>query len=303
MRDSFRALPGVVRVEGLRMAPVRLHAGHLNREVALTGLGGGEQLRRALDVKLRPVEMPPAGIVLTTALAERLQVHRGQSIWVELLQGDKRLRPVKVSRLLDEPVGYGAYMHESALARLLGEAPTVDSVLLQVDAGQTTPLFARFKATPRASGATRTETMMRNFRELVRQSLVINLIFLGAFAGAITAAIVYNDARIALAERSRELATLRVIGFTRGEIARVLFGELAAVMTLGLPLGGLIGWTVALIVIPVFGNDMMRLPVVPRPSSFAIAASMVIIAGLLSAVTVRRQLNRLDLLAVLKAHD
>lgn len=300
---AFAQLPGVERAEGLRQAPVRLRAGHRNREVALTGLRQGDELRRVLDAQLRPVYTVAEGLILSTALAKRLEVREGERVQVELLQGDRRVRELPVYRLVDEALGYGAYMDAAALARFLGESGAIDSALLRVDSRQTDALFRKFKALPLTSGATRTATVARNFRELVRQSLLVNLIFLGCFAGAIAAAIVYNDARIALSEQERELATLRVIGFTRGEIARILFGELAVVMVLGLPLGSLLGWVLALLIVPLFSNETMRLPVVPSAATFAIASAMVLVAGLLSALLVRRQLDRLDLIAVLKTRE
>ena len=302
-RAAFRHLPGVERTEGLRQAPVRIRAGHRNREVVLTGLRRGDELRRVLDVQLRPMDMLPEGLILSAALAKRLEVREGERVQVELLQGDRRIRDLPVYRLVDEPLGYGAYMDAAALARFLRESGAIDSALLRVDPQQTDALFTKFKGLPRTSGATRTETVTRNFRELVRTSLLVNLIFLGCFAGAIAASIVYNDARIALSERTRELATLRVIGFTRAEIARILFGELAVVMVLGLPLGSVLGWVLALVIVPLFGNEMMRLPVVPSPATFAIAGLMVAVAGVLSALLVRRQLDRLDLIAVLKTRE
>jgi putative ABC transport system permease protein len=302
-RAAFGHLPGVERAEGLRQAPVRLRAGHRNREVALVGLRSRDDFRRVLDVQLRPVDPVEEGLMLSSALAKRLEVREGERVQVELLQGDRRIRDVPVYRVVDEPLGYGAYMEAAALARFLGESGAIDSALLRVDRQQAEALFTKFKELPSTSGATRTEIVTRNFRQLVKQSLLVNLIFLGSFAGAIAAAIVYNDARIALSERAHELATLRVIGFTRGEIARILFGELTVVMVLGLPLGSVLGWVLALLIVPLFGNEMMRLPVVPSPATFAIAGAMVIVAGLLSASFVRRRLNRLDLIAVLKTRE
>jgi len=302
-RAAFSHLPGVLRAEGLRLVPVRIRAGYRSREIALTGFKQGDELRRLLDVELRPTDMLAEGLILTTALAKRLEVREGEQVQVELLQGDRRIRDLPVYRLVDEPLGYGAYMDAAALARFLGESGAMDAALLRVDPKQTAALLTKFKALPRTSGATQTETVTRNFRELVRQSLLVNLIFLGCFAGAIAGAIVYNDARIALSERARELATLRVIGFTRAEIARILFGELALVTAVGLPLGSVLGWVMSLLIVPLFGNETLRLPVVPSPATFAFAAAMVIVAGTLSALLVRRQLDHLDLIAVLKTRE
>ena len=301
--SALRALPGVVRAEAERVVPVRLRAGHHEREVGLVGVTEGSELRPVLDDRLRPVTPPEEGLLVSAALARLLHVKPGDRIWVEVLTGDRRKRVVEVSRVVPQHLGSGAYMDGVALSRLLGEASAVDTAFLRIDGRQSEALFATLKGLPRTSGAAMARTVVRNFRRLVRQSIAVNLSFLFVFAGSLAAAIVYNDARIALAERSRELATLRVIGFTRGEIARILFGELGLVMLAGSPIGCLIGWGVAAAIMPVFGNEMMRMPMAPTLGSFVLAVGMIFAAGLLSALVVRRRLDTLDLIGVLKTQD
>ena len=300
---GLRALPGVVRAEVQRALPVRLRAGHLEREVNLVGVPAGTELRRVLDDQLHAVGVPERGLLLSAALAERLEVQPGDHLWVEVLTGDRRARDVEVARVVRQYLGFGAYMDADALSSLLGEASAVDTALLRIDPQQADALFTTLKGLPRTSGATMARTVLENFRRLVRESITTYLAFLFFFAGSLAAAIVYNDARIALAERARELATLRVIGFTRAEIARILFGELVLVMAAGSPLGCLIGWGVAKAIMPVFGNEMMRMPVLPSANSFLLGMGMIVVAGMLSALVVRRRIDKLDLIGVLKTRE
>ena len=300
---ALRSLPGVVRAEAERAVPVRLRLGHREREVALIGVPSGTELRQVLDQELHPVAPPERGLLLSSSLARLIGARTGERIQVEVLTGDRRTCEVEVTSVVPQHLGSGAYMDSGALSELLGEADAVDTAFLRVDPERSEALFATLKGLPRTSGAAMARTVLRNFRDLVRQSLLTNLSVLFLFAGSLAAAIVYNDARIALAERARELATLRVIGFTRGEIARILFGELALVMAAGAPVGCLIGLGVAKAIVPVFGNEMMRMPVVPSLASYVIAIGMIAAAGLLSALVVRRRLDTLDLIAVLKTRE
>ena len=185
----------------------------------------------------------------------------------------------------------------------MGQANAADAAFLRLDSHQSDALFLTLKGLPHTTGATLARSVRENFRELVRQSIATNLSLLLFFAAALSAAIVYNDARISLAERGRELATLRVMGFTRAEVARVLFGELALVMLAGLPLGCLLGWGLAAAVIPVFGNDMLRMPVLTSGFSFIVGVATVVAAGILSGLVVRRRVDTLDLVAVLKTRE
>ncbi len=300
---ALRTLPGVVRAEAMRQVPVRLRAGHRMKDVALLGVDPETQLRPLLNDGLRNVLLPERGLLLSAVLAEQLAVHSGDILRVEVLTGDRRARDVRVTGVVSEALGLGAYMTSDALSRLLDEASAVDAAFLRLDGNQAEALFATLKGLPRTTGATLARSVRRNFRELVRRSIATNLSMMLGFAAALAAAVVYNDARIALAERARELATLRVMGFTRAEVAGVLFGELAVVMLVGLPLGCFIGWGLAKTVIPIFGNDMLRMPVLASGWSFVLGMVTVVVAGALSALVVRRRVDTLDLVAVLKTRE
>jgi len=300
---ALRALPGVVRAEAMRQVPVRLRAGHRSKEVALLGVDPQMQLRPLLDFQLRSVRLPARGLLLSAVLADQLGVRPGDVVRVEVLEGDRRVRDVLVTGIVNEAVGLGAYLQADVLARLMGESGAADAAFLRVDSNQADALFLSLKGLPRTTGATLARSVRENFRELVRQSIATNLSVLLFFAAALSAAIVYNDARISLAERSRELATLRVMGFTRAEVARVLFGELAVVMLAGLPLGCLFGWGLAEAIIPVFGNDMLRMPVLTSGYSFIVGMATVVVAGVFSGLVVRRRVDTLDLVSVLKTRE
>jgi putative ABC transport system permease protein len=142
-----------------------------------------------------------------------------------------------------------------------------------------------------------------SFNKTVGENLglmkTINLIF----ACIIAAGVVYNSARISLAERTRELATLRVVGFTRGEISGILLGELAIVTLLAIPLGLVLGRAFAWWMVAAFDQELFRFPMFISRRTYAWSALVVMAASAVSGLIVRRNLDHLDLVAVLKSRE
>src|SRR5690606_17392863 len=120
---------------------------------------------------------------------------------------------------------------------------------------------------------------------------------------AMAVGITYNAARIALAERAWELASLRVLGMSRREVSVLLLAELGIELLLALPLGALFGWALARALLAAMQSQEVDFPLVIEPSTYGIAALTVLVAGIISAMVVRRQIDRLDLVAVLKARE
>ncbi len=205
--------------------------------------------------------------------------------------------------LVDDSMGLQAYMRQEALHRLLGEGGTVTGAALTLDPARTEAFYAAVKTMPAVAGVALREMTLRNFRETMDQTMNMQVFFNVLFAAVIAFGVVYNSARVSLSERSHELASLRVLGFTRAEISLILLGELAVLTVVSLPVGAVIGYGLGLLIMSGFNNEMYRLSFVVLPSTVAWAFLVVIAAAALSGLLVRRRLDRLDLVAVLKRRD
>ncbi len=301
--DEIRRLPGVIDAEPFRAVPARLRAGSRSRHAAISGVVSQARLSRVVDAAPRVVALPPEGLVLSAKLAELLGVRPGDPVTVEVLEGARPARAVPISGLVDEFMGTNAYMDLDALHRLMQEGSTVSGAYLQVDGARAPELYARLKATPRVGGVMLKRAATESFRETFA-SLVNTVVYIYAlFAGAIAFGVVYNSARISLSERSRELATLRVIGFTRTEVSYILLGELALVTLVAIPVGLIAGYFGAAGVVTAFDTELFRIPLAVSSRTCAFAAMTTATATVVSALIVRTRVDRLDLVEVLKARE
>ena len=300
---DVRHLPGVLDVEPMRVAPVRLRAGTRERTLVITGLPEHPHLNRVLDRAGTPVAMPSHGLVLSRVLGEVLSVVPGDEVQVEVLEGRRPVRRVPVAMLVDDMFGLQAYMRLDELGLLLRERNTISAVSVTVDPAARDRFYAEVKVVPAIAGVTLREATLQNFRDTMAENMNLQIFINVMFAAVIAFGVVYNSARVSLSERSRELASLRVLGFTRAEISFILLGELA-VLTLGaLPLGAVIGYLLGQLILVGLSNEVYRLSFVVTPATVAWTWFIVIVATVLSGLVVRRRLDRLDLVAVLKIQE
>ncbi len=296
-------LPGVQHVETFRATPVQLRVGHRSHRTAVQGLPVERELFRVLDADQRPLALPPDGIVLGDKLAEKLHVGVGELVTLEVLEGRRPVRSVPVAAVFKEYAGTNAYLAREALQRLLQEGPVVSGAYLQIDLAAREALYRELKQTPRVAGVTIKTAAIESFQKTVADNQLrmqsVNIIF----ACIIAFGVVYNTARISLSERSRELATLRVIGFTRGEISFILLGELAVLTALAIPAGYAVGYGFCWSMAKGFESEMFRIPVVISRWNLGFSAAVVVAAAFVSGLVVRRRLDELDLVAVLKSRD
>ncbi len=296
-------LPGVLSAEPLRGVSVRFHNGHIMRRGSITGLARDPQLLRIIDTNMNPVTLPPKGLVLSDKLAEVMNITPGQSLSIEIMEGERIIRSVVVAGVVKEYAGTSAYMHIDALHELLREGDTLSGALLSVDARRMGALYHDLKQTPRVAGVNVKDASVQSFNDTQAQNQRTIQYFNIAFAMVIAAGVVYNTARISLSERSRELATLRVIGFTRGEISSILLGELAVLTIAALPVGMGLGYMFAWFATLAFDSESFRIPLVVSPASYGFAAVVVLLAVVGSGLLVRRKLDHLDLVSVLKSKE
>jgi len=303
-RRELEHLPGVSRAEAMRAVPVRLVAGHRQYRTALTGLPDDATLQRILDKDLREARPAPGGVLLTTRLADRLGVVPGDTLVAEMLEGKRIKAPLRVSGTVRELVGMNAYMTLEELNRLAREGPVVSAAGLRVDRDEEPRLLARLKEIPGAAVVIVTRTLLETFRATSAKNILFFTTILTGFAATIAIGVVYNNARIQLAERAWELASLRVLGLTRGEVSVLLLGELAIEIAVAIPLGCVAGYWLSWFIISLMQHgEVMEFPLVILPDTYLYAAAVVVAAGVASALIVRNRIDNLDLVAVLKTRE
>ncbi|MGE0448541.1 MAG: ABC transporter permease [Vicinamibacterales bacterium] len=296
-------LPGAMDLEPMRAVPVRLRAGGRTRTLSITGLPERPTLNRVVERSGRILSLPPDGLVLSRILGEILRVEPGDTIVVSVLEGRRPRVDVPVAALVDDSIGLQAYMRIDTLHRMLDEGPTLSGAYLTIDPGMTDRFYRAVKVMPAVAGVALRDVTLRNFRETMAETMSVQIFFNVIFAGVIAFGVVYNSARVSLSERSHELASLRVLGFTRAEISIILLGELAVLTVLALPVGALIGYALGQLIMVGFSNELYRLSFFVAPRTVAWSFLTVIGAAFISGLSVRRRLDRLDLIAVLKRRD
>ena len=296
-------LPGVLRAEPFRAAPVRLRSGHLKGDVALIGKPPSQDLSLLIDESFRRVEPPKTGLLIGMRLADVLGLKRGDTVDIELLEGRRSQKRVVVEDIVKLYVGLGAFMDIDTLNDLLDDGPRVSGVHVALDGASQTAFYDAVKATPAIASVTLQRLALAKFRETIARNIDIMTTMYIALSVIIAFGVVYNSARIQLSERARELASLRVLGFTRAEVSRVLLTELALLIALAQPLGWLLGYVFAWAVIQGFASDLFSVPFIIQPRTYALATLIVFAASAASALIVRRRIDRFDLIAVLKTRD
>jgi putative ABC transport system permease protein len=296
-------LPGVIAAEPLREVPVRIRHGSIERRIVITGRERGADLSRVIDVDLTPVVLPESGLAISAWLADILKVGVGEEVEIDLLEGARRTVTMPVAARVEDYFGIKGMMDAAALARLMREAPAVTAVNVSLDSGALDRLYKAVKGTPLVTSLALQQYSLANFRSTVALLITTMASIYTALAAIIAFGVVYNSARISLSERARELASLRVLGFTQVEVSRILLLELALLAVVAQPPGWLIGYGLAWIMKTNLAGELMRVRLVVENFTYAIATLIVISAALVSAATVAHRLNRLDLVAVLKTRD
>jgi putative ABC transport system permease protein len=300
---ELAAMRGVQHAEPFRSVPVRLRHGHRSHQTGIEGIPPGAHLRRLIDADLQPIAVPADGILLSERLGEILDAAPGDRITVEVLEGTRRKYTTTVTGLAQQFIGVGAYMELGALNRLAGGGQAVSGVFLMTDGSRADEIRRRLQERPRVAAIASQDRVISSFMETTAASMLAFTLVLSVFAGVIAFGVIYNSARIALSERDRELASLRVLGFTRGEIAYILLGELGVLVLLAIPVGFGVGALASAGVVEAASTDMYQLPLVLRRGTFGLAAAIVLGAATASALIVLRRLNRLDLVGVLKTRE
>jgi putative ABC transport system permease protein len=302
-RSEVAHLPGVLRTEAVRAVPVRLRAGHHTYRTTVTGLPAQAELRRLLDAALREVPLPPDGLLLTDRLAQRLHIGAGDTVTLESLEGTRVTREIRVVGVVHELIGLSAYMDLEGLHRLMGEGRAISAIAVTLDASQEPDFYRRLKEMPKIATVSIKAVTLKTFQQTSARNVLFFTTIVTALAAAMTVGVVYNSARIALAERGWELASLRVIGFTRHEVSVLLLGELAIEIAAAIPLGWWLGYLLSVALVTLTHVEEFAIPAVIEPRTYTYAAVTTVMAGAVSALIVRHRIDHLDLVAVLKTRE
>jgi putative ABC transport system permease protein len=301
--SDFAHLPGVVHAEPFRFVPVELKAGPISRRLVIQGLPSAGSLNRVIDAEPKQLQLPARGIIMSAKLAEVLGVRPGDEVRVHTLEGEEREMVVPIAGLAEDFAGVACYMEIHALNRLMLEGDQINGAHLLVEKGRWKEFLQAVKVTPRIGGCVIKDSLREGFRQTTAQSIGLLQKMYSLFATIVAFGIIYNSARISLSERARELATLRVLGFTRGEVGAVLVGELVLLTLVALPLGLALGSGFAGEIVRAVNTETVRLPLVLTVANYAFAVLVVAIASALSALFAARKLADIDLVSALKALD
>ena len=302
-RFEIDRLPGVIQSESYRAVPVRLRFEYRSKRTTILGLPSHSDLRmiRSRDGDFIPV--PISGVLLTSTLADMLGVVPGQELIAEVLDGKRPVRRLMVAGTADEMLGMSAYMDLAVLNRMLEEGESITGALLQVDASKTDELYQRLKRVPGVAAVSIKAASLESFKETIDRSMSLSIGTLVIFASVIAMGMVYNGARIVLSERANELATLRILGFTREEITFILLGEQAMLTFFAIPFGFAAGYGLCAWLSVRLQTELYRMPLIITSASYAWAFLIVLFSAAASALLIRGRLANLDIVAVLKSRE
>lgn len=296
-------MPGVMRAEPFRLSAVKLTHGTRSKRLMVEAMPVGARLSRVLAPDLRPMPLPEAGLILSEALAEALDLRPGDRVEMAFLDGRRARVEVPISGISVGYVGLGAAMELGALQKIAGDGALISGANLLLDPGLRAAFYAAAAQAPKTGFLNVTDLTVGRFRATLAENITVMITVYVTLAAIIAVGVVYNFSRIALSEQGRELASLRVLGFSRAEVAAVILLELAVVVLLAQPLGWLIGHGVGLAMVAAFSSDLYRVPFVMGREVYATASLIVLAAAILSAALIRRRIDRLDLIAVLKTRE
>jgi putative ABC transport system permease protein len=306
VRHVLRALaqlPGVVRVEATRAVAVQLTHGNRSERTAIESVDPASILTSRIDSNGEEIALPPAGLMLSRQLADQLQAKAGDIVRVDLLGGRRTSLWLPVVRIVDEIIGARAYAPPATINKLSRDTSPAGGALLKIDPAARDRILMRLSAMPVVLGVAERAVALARFEQLIRQNILTMIGFYVSFASAIAIGVVYNSARIHFSERAHELATLRVLGYQRREVAVVLLGEIALLVAAAIPLGCVVGYGLAHLMIAMFSSDLFRLPYAATRASYGYAALVILAAAISTAMVVARRVEALDMVRVLKARD
>ena len=300
---ELQNMDGVIEVEPFRNVPVILRNGLKDYRGSVSGLIERPRLNRAIDAKMQAIDFDKGGIILGATLADILQIKSGEMLTVEVREGRRPILQIPVAGVAETLIGSPAYMELAALNETLKEPNRISGAYLRIDGAKSDAVYHAIKGMPSVAGVSLKSEARKAFKKLLDSGAGAIRYIMAAIAGIITFGIVYNTARIAFSERARDLASLRVIGFTKGEAAFVLLGELAVIVLIALPVGSILGYYLSFAISKGFSTDLYQIPIVFTPESYGLAAIAVLVAAMISGWLVKINIDDIDLVSALKTRE
>jgi len=300
---SLESVQGVEYAEGFRSVTVKLRYEHRSYRTSVNGMDSNMQLSRLLDSDLNDIQLPENGVIITDYLSEQLHIKPGDLLTIEVLEGNRPTLQVPVIGTAKQYLGLNVYMQRSTLNQLLKEGDVISGAYLKVDDHYQKQAYKNIKDMPRIVGVVEQKSAIEGFYETMNDTILFFTFISTMLGGSIAFGVIYNSMRIALSERNRELASLRVLGFRRSEVAYILLGELGLLTLVAIPIGFVIGNGLCAYLAMKFDSDLYRIPLILENDVYAFAALVVIGSSIISALMIWRNLAHLDMVAVLKAKE
>lgn len=296
-------IDGVAYVEPVRSSPVLFSNNRIDFLGGITGLPEDPVLNRALDKNLQPVAIAGDGVVLSEQLAKILNISIGDVLTVEVRDGRRPTLEIPVTGFVDALIGTPAYMEMEALNRRLKEPGRVTGAYLKIDQKKRAAVYETLKSVPKIAGVSLRREAYENFKKMIDEGPGTFRAIMTVFSIIIAAGVVYNGARIAYIERERDLASLRVLGFTKIETGYVLLGELGVLALLALPIGSVLGYLIWSYMAHAMSTDLYQIPVIYREDGLGYAAIIVFAATIIAGAFIQRDVSKLDMASALKTRD
>jgi putative ABC transport system permease protein len=300
---DLESLPGVIEVEPVRMVSAILRNGLETYRGVIDGLVVKPRLYRAVDKNRQSINLRQDGIILSTGLASTLNIAAGQSLSVDVREGRRPRVDIPVTALAESLLGAPAYMDMTALNRVLNEPLRISGAFLRVDSREAGNVYKQLKDMPLVAGVSLKGDRRAALQRIMNEGAGAMRYVMALIAAIITFGVVYNAARVAQAERSRDLASLRVLGFTRGEVSFVFLGELTVITILALPVGAAMGYYLTFAVSAGFSTDLYQISSDFNPTSYGTAIIIVVASSLVSGWLVNRDIDKADLVTSLKTRE
>jgi putative ABC transport system permease protein len=275
-------LPGVLAVEPVRSTDVFFEAGSRRQRNSLIGVPPGAMLNRILDEHLVAVQPRADGLTLSRLIAGKLDVGVGDIVRVTATDGHRASADLPVVAIVKPYLAASAYMELGALSRLLREPDRVTAAYVLIDRRQREAFSAKAKELPTIMSVSFVDNVRESVSRLLKQGS-------GFFA--------------TMSEQERDLATLRVLGFGRGEASYVLLAEMGALLLLALPLGCVLGLFLSRWLMSQFQTELFTFPYATNAVVYGRSVLFVTVAVIAATLFVRRGVDRLDLVGVLKSRD
>lgn len=301
--EGIEVMPGVLKAEPFRAVTAKLRIGPAERRESIIGVFNGGEFSNIVDADFRPVDIPKDGLVLSKKLAEILGAGVGDTVLAQVTEGRRPLLELPVVQISETVLASPAFMDLEALNRLMQETGRMDGAYVRLDADKTSAFYKAVKNTPAIAGVAMKDATKKSFRDTMSENLLVMTTFNVLFAVVIAVGVVYNAARISLSERERELASLRVLGFTLGEVSYILLGELALLTVFALPLGCGLGYGLAWTWALSLDTDLYRIPLEVTHDTYGFAILVVLAAALVSGLLTFRRLGQLDMVMALKTRE